>query len=194
MAGAGTGGHGHPPAWTGYKRSVTIDGASYEELEYQFCSRRRKLTIHRRHALDDRGLRRRRFSRTLDDVRSGSVKNLKVPYPTLPLCRGSTPAAVERSPLLTRWPGTHSRIFVGDPTSSTDCLGVYLKRTCSSVTSAFSALGVLNDYALDKSTHSLTSRAVGRSDRVRWSVRGGMLGGLPPSLPNRGWDLETQHK
>jgi len=36
-------------------------------------------------------------------------------------------------------------------------LGVYLKRTCSSVTSASSALGVLNDYALYKSTHSFTS-------------------------------------
>jgi len=35
-------------------------------------------------------------------------------------------------------------------------LGVYLKRTCSRVTSASSALGVLNDYALCKSTHSLT--------------------------------------
>ena len=35
-------------------------------------------------------------------------------------------------------------------------LGVYLKRTCSRVTSASSALGVLNDYALYKSTHSLT--------------------------------------
>jgi len=32
---------------------------------------------------------------------------------------------------------------------------VYLKRTCSRVTSASSALGVLNDYALYKSTHSL---------------------------------------
>ena len=68
----------YPPAWTGYRRSVTIDGNAYEQLEYQFCSRRRKLTIHRRHALDDRGLRRRRFSRTLEHVRSGSVKNLKV--------------------------------------------------------------------------------------------------------------------
>ena len=46
--------------------------------------------------------------------------------------------------------------FIRDPTSSTDCLGVYLKRTCSSDTSASSALGVLNDYALHKSTHSLT--------------------------------------
>ena len=190
MAGAGTGGHGHPPAWTGYKRSVTIDGASYEELEYQFCSRRRKLTIHRRHALDDRGLRRRRFSRTLDDVRSGSVKNLKVPYPTRPLCRGSTLAAVERSRLLARWPGTHSRILSGIQRAAQTVLGVYLKRTCSRVTSASIALGVLNDYALDKSTHSLTPRAVGRSDRVRWSVRGGVWGALS-SLPNRGWDLET---
>jgi len=38
--------------------------------------------------------------------------------------------------------------FIRDPTSSTGCLGVYLKRTCSRVTSASSALGVLNDYAL----------------------------------------------
>ena len=34
-------------------------------------------------------------------------------------------------------------------------LGVYVKRTCSRVTSASSALGVLNDYALYKSRHSL---------------------------------------
>ena len=46
--------------------------------------------------------------------------------------------------------------FILDPTSSTDCLGVYLKRTCSRVTSASSALAVLNDYALYKSTQSLT--------------------------------------
>jgi len=46
--------------------------------------------------------------------------------------------------------------FIRAPTSSTDCLGVYLKRTCSRVTSASSALAVLNDYALYKSTHSLT--------------------------------------
>ena len=102
MAGAGTGGHGHPPAWTGYKRSVTIDGASYEELEYQFCSRRRKLTIHRRHALDDRGLRRRRFSRTLDDVRSGSVKNLKVPYGLHSLSAGAQ--RLRPSSVLGCWP------------------------------------------------------------------------------------------
>jgi len=36
-------------------------------------------------------------------------------------------------------------------------LGVYLNRTCSRVTSASSALGVLNDYALYKSMHSLTA-------------------------------------
>ena len=35
-------------------------------------------------------------------------------------------------------------------------LGVYLKRTCSRVTSASSALGVLNDYVLYISTHALT--------------------------------------
>ena len=35
-------------------------------------------------------------------------------------------------------------------------LAVYLKRSCSRVTSASSALGVLNHYALYKSTHSLT--------------------------------------
>jgi len=37
---------------------------------------------------------------------------------------------------------------------------VYLKRTCSRVTSASSALGVLNDYALYKSTHSLTTQMI----------------------------------
>jgi len=41
--------------------------------------------------------------------------------------------------------------------------GVYLKRTCSRVTSASSALGVLNDYALYKSTHSLTHSLTPRS-------------------------------
>jgi len=129
MAGAGTGGHGHPPAWTGYKRSVTIDGASYEELEYQFCSRRRKLTIHRRHALDDRGLRRRRFSRTLDDVRSGSVKNLKVSYPTAytPSLQGLN--ACGRRAFSVAGPMAWNSLpdFIGDPTSSTDCFRRLLK-------------------------------------------------------------------
>ena len=45
------------------------------------------------------------------------------------------------------YPGSNERWIV---------LGVYLKRTCSRVTSASSALGVLSDYALYKSTHSLT--------------------------------------
>ena len=39
-------------------------------------------------------------------------------------------------------------------------LGVYLKRTCSRVTSASSTIGILNDYALYKSTHSLTHSLV----------------------------------
>ena len=46
--------------------------------------------------------------------------------------------------------------FIRDPTSTTDCLGVYLKRTCSRDTSASSALGVLHDNVLYKSTHTLT--------------------------------------
>jgi len=46
--------------------------------------------------------------------------------------------------------------FIRDLTSTTDCLGVYLKRTCSRDTSASSALGVLHDNVLYKSTHTLT--------------------------------------
>jgi len=73
-------------------------------------------------------------------------------------CRvsGSTHTAVGRSRLLARWPGTHSRILFGIHRAAQTVLGVYLKRTCSCVTSASSALWVLNDYALYKSTHSLT--------------------------------------
>ena len=54
-------------------------------------------------------------------------------------------------------------------------LGVYLKRSCSRVTSASSALGVLNDYALYKSTHSLAvwqslnSQPIDRPRRVAFS-------------------------
>ena len=69
---------------------------------------------------------------------------------------GSTLTAVGRSQLLARWPGTHSRILSGIQRAAQTVLGVYLKRTCSRVTSASGALGVLNDYALYKSTHSLT--------------------------------------
>ena len=69
---------------------------------------------------------------------------------------GSTLTAVGRSQLLARWPGTHSRILSGIQRAAQTVLGIYLKRTCSRVTSASSALGFLNDYALYKSTHSLT--------------------------------------
>ena len=69
---------------------------------------------------------------------------------------GSTLTAVGRFQLLARWPGTHSRILSGIQRTAQTVLGVYLKRTSSRVTSASSVLGVLNDYALYKSTHSLT--------------------------------------
>ena len=69
---------------------------------------------------------------------------------------GSTLTAVGRSRLLARWLGTHSRILSGIQRAAQTVLGLYLKRTCSCVTSASSALKVLNDYALYKSTHSLT--------------------------------------
>jgi len=69
---------------------------------------------------------------------------------------GSTLTAVGRSQLLARWPGTHCRILSNIQLAAQTVLGVYLKRTCSRVTSASSALGVLHDYALYKSTHSLS--------------------------------------
>jgi len=69
---------------------------------------------------------------------------------------GSTLTAVGRSRLLARWPVTHSRILSGIQRAAQTVLGVYFKRTCSRVTSASSALGVLSDYALYKSTHSLS--------------------------------------
>ena len=69
---------------------------------------------------------------------------------------GSTLTAVGRSQLLARWPGTHSRILSGIQREARTVLGVYLQRTFSRDTSASSARGVLNDYALYKSTHSLT--------------------------------------
>jgi len=73
---------------------------------------------------------------------------------------GSTLTAVGRSQLLARWPGTHSRILSGIPRAAQTVLGICLQRTCSRVTSASSALGVLNDYALYKSTHSVTGYLV----------------------------------
>ena len=72
---------------------------------------------------------------------------------------GSTLTAVGRSQLLARLPGTHSRILSGIQRAAETVLGVYLKRTFSRDTSAYSALGVLNDYALYKSTHLLTRAA-----------------------------------
>jgi len=59
-----------------------------------------------------------------------------------------------RFQLLARWPGTHSRILSQIQRAAQTFLGVYLKRTCSRVTNASSALGVLDNYALYKSTHS----------------------------------------
>ena len=69
---------------------------------------------------------------------------------------GQTLTAAGRSQLLARWSGTHFQILSGIQRAAHTVLGVYLKRNCSHVTGASSALGVLNDYALYKSTHSLT--------------------------------------
>jgi len=66
----------------------------------------------------------------------------------------STLTAVGRAQLWARWPETHSRILSGIQHAAQTVFGVYLKRTCSRVTSASSTLGVLNYYALYKSTHS----------------------------------------
>ena len=76
---------------------------------------------------------------------------------------GSTLTAVGRSQSLARWPGTHSRILTnGIQRAAQTVLGVYLKRTCSRVTSASSALAVLDDYAryTNPRTHSLTHSLV----------------------------------
>jgi len=48
---------------------------------------------------------------------------------------GSTLTAVGRFQLLARWPGTHYRIFFRVQRAAQTVLGVYLKRTCSRVTS-----------------------------------------------------------
>jgi len=74
---------------------------------------------------------------------------------------GSTLTAVGRSQLLARWPGTHPLVLSGIQRAAQTVLGVYLKRTCSCITSASSALRVHNDYALYKSTHSLTQLSTG---------------------------------
>ena len=98
----------------------------------------------------------------------------------------STLIAVERSQLLARWPGTLSLILSGIQRAAQTVLGVYLKRSCSRITSASSALGVLNDYALYKSTHSLLKIKVGcksLSSRLLWPLAfnvfvHSMLGGV----------------
>jgi len=74
----------------------------------------------------------------------------------LPYRVSDSTLVIGRFRLLARWPGTHSRILSGIQRAAQTVLGVYLKRTCSRVTSASSALAVPNDCALYKSTHSLT--------------------------------------
>ena len=90
---------------------------------------------------------------------------------------GSTLAAVGRSQLLARWPGTHSWILSGIQRAAQTVLGVYLKRTCSRVTSASSALAVRN--AL---THSSIARVVdiagGRPHMRIVSTQGTVAGGV----------------
>ena len=68
----------------------------------------------------------------------------------------STLTAVGRFQLLARWPGTNFLILSGIQRAARTVLGVYLERTCSRDASTSSALGVLDDYALYKSTHALT--------------------------------------
>ena len=76
--------------------------------------------------------------------RHAAASAFRQPSPT---CRtafpGSKLTAVGRSHLLARWPGTHSQILSAIQRAAQTVLGVYLKRTCSRVTSASSALGVL---------------------------------------------------
>jgi len=98
---------------------------------------------------------------------SGNACPDEFDFGCLPYCvSGSTLTAVGRSQLLARWPGTHSRISPGIYRAAQTVLGVYLKRTCLRVTSASSALGLLNDYALYKSTHALT-HSLKKSDEWR---------------------------
>jgi len=75
---------------------------------------------------------------------------------------GSTFTVAVRFQLLARWPETLYQILSGIPRAAHTVLGVYLERTCSRDTSAFSALGVLNDNALHKSTYSVTIESMSR--------------------------------
>ena len=82
---------------------------------------------------------------------------------------GSTLTAVGRSQLLARWPGTHFRISSGIQRAAQTLLGVYLKRTCSRVTSASSASGVLTImHCTNPHTHSLTHSL--NLVRQRWTL------------------------
>ena len=92
---------------------------------------------------------------------STQYRSFRQPSPT---CRTAFPAQhLLPSGVLSCWPvwpGTHSRILFGIQRAAQTVLGVYLKRTCSRVPS--SALGVHNDYALYRSTHSPSpSQSVG---------------------------------
>jgi len=66
----------------------------------------------------------------------------------------------------------NSLILSGIPRTAQTVLRVYLKRTCSRVASASSALGVLDDYALYKSTHSLEHSDSSKKVSIRFdSIR-----------------------
>ena len=98
----------------------------------------------------------------------------------LPYCiSGSTLTAVGRSQLQVRWPGTHSQILSGIQRAAQTVLSIYLKRSCSRVTSASSALWVLNDYALYKDQQVVGRSLPGRPGRPRWP-------GSPGSPPSPG--------
>ena len=91
------------------------------------------------------------FSMNKVEYKNGSNTKTRIRWRNKAVC-----IIVGRFQLLARWPGTHSRILSGIQRAAQTILCVYLKRISSRVTNASSALGVLNDYALYKSTHSLT--------------------------------------
>jgi len=91
------------------------------------------------------------FSMNKVEYKNGSNTKTRIRWWNKAVC-----IIVGRFQLLARWPGTHSRILSGIQRAAQTILCVYLKRICSRVTNASSALGVLNDYALYKSKHSLT--------------------------------------
>jgi len=61
----------------------------------------------------------------------------------------------------------HSQFLSGTQRAAQTVLGVYLKLTCSRVTSATSAFWVLSDYALYKSTHSLTHSLMSHNKKAQ---------------------------